>query len=108
MGGADLLKDRGHREFACRVLVYWDETGRMQWKEQEEQCGQCDGHALDFHVRAALAEDTGLPFVPDGQRVWVVYAGGPDAVTAKSTALTVAKALGATLNPILPELGVAR
>ncbi|MFC4328365.1 hypothetical protein ACFPC0_11055 [Streptomyces andamanensis] len=100
--------DRGHRKFSCTMLVYWDETGRMQWQEKAERCGQGEEHPEDYVVRAAQVADTGLPFVPDGNLAWMVYAAGPDATTARDTALAVTKALGATLNPVSALLGGGR
>lgn len=96
-------EDPVHPEFGHMVMVWWDETGRMQWKDKGRRCeetGRGHAHFPESVVQATLTERTGLPFIPEGSQVWMVSAGGPTAEKAKATAFTAAMALGATLNPV--------
>lgn len=90
-----------HPEFGHMMLVWWDETGRMQWKDKGRRCEK-EGHSHfpDATVRVVRAKQTGLPFIPEGAVSWTVWAGAPTAEDARDVAFTVGKALGATLNPV--------
>lgn len=99
------MTDGQHPEYGHLVMVFFDADRRMQWREKASRCYAGDVHSREVVVRAHLMEECDQPDAAPGASAWMVHAGAPDAEGARKTALTVAKALGAQLNPVLSELG---
>lgn len=96
-----------HPEYGHLLLVYWDAGGRMRRREKASRCsGVQEEHSSTVGVRATLVEECEEPDAAPGSSAWMVHAGAPDAEGARKAALTVGRALGSQLNPVLSELGV--
>lgn len=92
-----------HPEFGHMALLWWDETGRMQWQEKGRRCEEDHRHFNEATIRAVLLERTGLPHIPPDTKAWMVSAGAGDAELAKEIAMSAAMSLGSLLNPRFPR-----
>lgn len=101
MSAPPVNADGQHPEYGHLMMVFFDLNGRMQWQEKPSRCSSPEAHVGEITVKAVFVEDVDRPDAPPGASAWMVHAGAPDAETAQKTARTVAKALGADLNPVL-------
>ena len=103
MGVDDLAvnADGQHPQYGHLLMVFWDDTGRMRWREKASRCPSPEAHVDSVVVKAVLMDECDQPDAAPGSSAWMVHAGAPDAETARKKALTVGKALGAELNPAL-------